>query len=83
MSLSHLPFELLTLILALLSKRDKAGWGSLHWTAFCGYEGVVQWLLLEKGADVEAQAALLFAAYNGHEVVVKLLLEKGAENLLD
>jgi ankyrin repeat protein len=45
-------------------------------------------LLLEKGADVESknsigQTPLLSAAWNGHEAVVKLLLEKGAENLLD
>jgi ankyrin repeat protein len=38
-------------ILALLSRRDKVGWGLLHWAAFCGYERVIQ-RLLEKGADV-------------------------------
>ena len=45
-------------------------------------------LLLEKGADVESkdryygQTPLSWAAGNGHEAVVKLLLEKGAEKLL-
>ena len=39
----------------------------------------------QKGADVNVQAgqygtALQVASYEGHEVIVKLLLEKGAEN---
>jgi ankyrin repeat protein len=69
--------------LALLSKRDKAGLGSLHWAAFCGYERVVQ-QLLEKGADVAGKdryglTALSQAAMEGREAVVELLLEKGAD----
>jgi ankyrin repeat protein len=42
-------------------------------------------LLLEKNADLESkddeygQTPLSWAARNGHEAVVKLLLEKGAE----
>src|ERR1700733_13119475 len=93
--------------LALLSKRDKAGWGLLHWAAFCGHEREGQ-RLLEKEADIakkdrSGQTALstaaikgqeavveskggrgrrtplLLAARNGHEAVVKLLLEKGAD----
>ena len=41
-------------------------------------------LLLDKGADVNAQGghfdnALHVASYNGHEPVVRLLLDKGAE----
>jgi ankyrin repeat protein len=45
-------------------------------------------LLLKKGADMESegnigQTPLLLAARNWHEAVVMLLLEKGAENLLD
>ena len=48
-----------------------------------GHEAVVE-LLLEKGADVDAQGgyygnALQAAADGGHEAVVKLLLEKGAD----
>jgi Ankyrin repeats (many copies) len=70
-------------ILALLSKRDKVGWGSLRWAAFCGYERVIQ-RLLEKGADIDEKdryghTALSQAAVKGHEAVVKLLLEKGAD----
>jgi ankyrin repeat protein len=42
-------------------------------------------LLLEKGAELEAKdqygrTPLLWAADKGHETVVKLLLEKGAQN---
>jgi ankyrin repeat protein len=53
-------------VLALLSKRDKAGWGLLHWAAFCGYERVVQ-RLLEKEANIarkdrSGQTALSTAA---------------------
>ena len=41
-------------------------------------------LLLEKGADVKSknnvgETPLSWAAWNGHEAVVKLLLEKGAD----
>ena len=44
-------------------------------------------LLLEKGADVESkdtegQTPLSWAAKNGHEAVVNVLLEKGAEKPL-
>ena len=59
------------------------GWRLLHWTAFCGYERIVQ-RLLEKGADIAerdryGQTALSRAAIKGHEAVVELLLEKGAD----
>jgi ankyrin repeat protein len=48
-----------------------------------GYEAVVK-LLLDKGADVNAQgghfgSALYEASARGHEAVVKLLLDKGAD----
>ncbi|KEZ43579.1 hypothetical protein SAPIO_CDS4505 [Scedosporium apiospermum] len=48
-----------------------------------GYEAVAR-LLLEKGADVNAQGgyygnALQGASSRGHEAIVRLLLEKGAE----
>ena len=41
-------------------------------------------LLLEKGADLECKSdngrtPLCWAAWDGHEAVVKLLLEKGAD----
>jgi ankyrin repeat protein len=48
-----------------------------------GHEQVVK-LLLDKGADVNAQGgrygnALYAASLGGHEQVVKLLLDKGAD----
>jgi ankyrin repeat protein len=44
----------------------------------------VVWLLLEKGADINAQGgeygnALQAASAEGHKTVVRLLLEKGAD----
>src|SRR5277367_4379416 len=62
-------------ILALLSKRDKAGWGLLHWAAFWGYERVVQ-RLLEKRTDIarkdrSGQTALSTVAIKGQEAVVE------------
>ncbi|KAF8496923.1 hypothetical protein JB92DRAFT_2671092, partial [Gautieria morchelliformis] len=49
----------------------------------CGGDTIIE-LLLEKGADVNAQggehgSALPAAAYNGHDTTVLLLLEKGAD----
>ena len=55
-----------------------------HWLGFRqGPLGVVR-LLLEKGADVNANypsgvTALIWASREGHLNVVKLLLEKGAD----
>jgi ankyrin repeat protein len=48
-----------------------------------GYKGIVQHLL-NAGADLEAKndngwTALIRAAYGGHEAIVRLLLEKGAD----
>ncbi|KAF2675923.1 hypothetical protein K458DRAFT_437678 [Lentithecium fluviatile CBS 122367] len=48
-----------------------------------GHEAVAR-LLLDKGADVNAQGgdfgnALQAASYGGHELVVRLLLDKGAD----
>ena len=60
--------------------RDKVDLGLLHWTAYCGYERIVQ-RLLEKGAyiaekDRYGQTALSCAAIKGHEAVVELLLAR-------
>jgi ankyrin repeat protein len=56
---------------------------ALHAAAVGGRESVVQ-LLLEKGADVNAQGgqygnALHAAVVGGHKGIVKLLIEKGAD----
>ncbi|MCJ1306899.1 hypothetical protein MMC25_000543 [Agyrium rufum] len=63
--------------------KDNKGQTLLSIAAEKRYEKVVQ-LLLEKGADVNAQDArgrtpLWRAAWKGHEKVVQLLLEKGAD----
>ena len=55
---------------------------ALYYAAFGGLKEVVK-LLLEKGADVNAQGgyygnALQAASWRGHEAIVKLLLDKGA-----
>jgi cytohesin len=55
----------------------------LHWPSFIGNENVV-WLLLDKGADVNAKTndgdtPLHLACRNRNEDVVSLLLEKGAD----
>ena len=54
----------------------------LYYAALLGLREVVE-LLLDKGADVNAQGgdfsnALQAASFRGHEAVVKLLLDKGA-----
>jgi ankyrin repeat protein len=48
-----------------------------------GHEAIAK-LLIEKGADVNAQGgfygnALQAASYEGHEAIAKLLIEKGAD----
>ncbi|KAK0262089.1 hypothetical protein LTS09_003513 [Friedmanniomyces endolithicus] len=55
----------------------------LYYAAQCGLQESVR-MLLEKGVDVDAGGddgdhnALVFASYQGHESVVRLLVEKGA-----
>jgi hypothetical protein len=66
-----------------LGKRDSYGQSLLYLTSEAGHDRTVQ-LLLEKGADVNAQGgrygnALQVASYRGHEAIVKLVLEKGAD----
>lgn len=48
---------------------DTAGWNVLHWSAFHGFEQIVE-ILIEHGADVNAEnvhsaTALHTATYNG------------------
>ncbi|KIJ95349.1 hypothetical protein K443DRAFT_77118, partial [Laccaria amethystina LaAM-08-1] len=55
----------------------------LQATLHRGYEGIAK-LLIEKGADVNAQGghygnALYAASNGGHEASAKLLIEKGAD----
>ena len=64
-----------------LQKSDLAP--SLYYASSLGLFEVCR-LLLEKGADVNAQGgfygnALQAASYNGHRAVVELLLERGAD----
>ena len=65
-----------------LEKRDSKGQTLLHLAAEHGHHRMVK-LLLDKGADVNAQGgeygnALHAASVAGHEAIVKLLLNKGA-----
>ena len=62
---------------------DSAGRMGLYWGSSNGHEAIV-WLLLEKGADVNAQGgpfgnALQAASWGDHEAIVQLLLKKGAD----
>ncbi|MCJ1270776.1 hypothetical protein MMC22_010673 [Lobaria immixta] len=66
-----------------LNKSDNKKRTALMWAAQGGHQAVV-WLLLEKGADVNARnkygkTALYEAVQHGHEAVVRLLLEEGAD----
>jgi ankyrin repeat protein len=65
-----------------VNTRDSWGRCPLAYAAEYGHYELAR-LLLDKGADVDAQGgylgnALQVASYEGHEVVVRLLLEKGA-----
>ncbi|WP_439638828.1 ankyrin repeat domain-containing protein [Nevskia sp.] len=69
---------------AKLDLVDKAGWSPLHFATFFSDQTDILKVLLDAGANVNAQndrgiTALYFAAATGHEKQVKLLLERGAD----
>lgn len=64
--------------------RDGSGYTALHYASRSGHKDACS-LLLERGADVNAQtrsgraSSLHRAAYSGHVTVVKLLIKYGAD----
>ena len=64
------------------------GWSALHKASDRGLARIAKLLLDDKhegkGADINLQtsygySALILASFNGHEAVVRLLLERGAD----
>ncbi|OBT69142.1 hypothetical protein VE03_02000 [Pseudogymnoascus sp. 23342-1-I1] len=53
-------------------------YGALHKSSEKGHETIAR-LLVENGADVNADHALEAASYKGHMAIVKLLLQNGAD----
>ena len=66
-----------------LNKTDGNGWTALYWAVHGGHKGML-WLLLEKGADIDAKdesgyTALHCATLQKNKIILQLLLEKGAD----
>ena len=83
---SRLGYETMVKILLNLCKvnlRDENGFTPLHHAAEKGHIKVVRLLLDTKGSEINTQSKsqstpLWLATRNGHEAVVKLLVNKGA-----
>src|SRR4051794_7389194 len=65
---------------AKIDMKDSDWWTALHWAAREGHVGIVNMLVVEYGADLNAKDNLCsiplhFAAENGHVEVVKVLVE--------
>lgn len=63
--------------------RDNQGRTALHLAALSGMADVVEWLIAQGGAELEARdrdkyQPLHWAAQNGHEEIVDMLISKGA-----
>ncbi|KAJ5653328.1 hypothetical protein N7490_000331 [Penicillium lividum] len=66
-----------------VNKPDDTGTYPVIWASLNGHDGIVK-LLLERGADVNAQGgyygnALQAACYQGYDTLAQMLLERGAD----
>lgn len=73
-------------LLAREAEVNRPGWTALHYAAAAGSNEIVQ-LLLDKSAYIDAESPdrttpIMMAAYRGHILTVKLLLDEGADATL-